>query len=258
MGVTSIAGVLGAVLTPMISKSSSRKNVHIVCQVVSCIAYVLLALFGKNQILFIVMRAIATFVGMPSTILMTAMANDIGDQMEMNGEQPPRAFQQSLAGTANRAGLVISAALGSSVLVAIGYEAGVIFTDAMKTSLTTYIAALPAFGSSKEQQLRSIMIQKWIALYPNSAEAWAEQRRTGYPDYFSGVLTYPAVSASSGVSVGNIIQRIPYPQNEYNTNAVNVPAEYADYNAKNMEKGISWSLGGENKTQSATAATKNF
>ena len=121
-----------------------------------------------------------------------------------------------------------------------------------------YIAALPAFGSNKEEQLRSIMVQKWIALYPNSVEAWAEQRRTGYPDYASKILTYPAVSASSGVSVGNIIQRIPYPQNEYNTNAGNIPAEFADYNAKNMEKGISWSLGGENKTQSATAAPKNF
>ena len=121
-----------------------------------------------------------------------------------------------------------------------------------------YIAALPAFGSNKEEQLRSIMVQKWIALYPNSVEAWAEQRRTGYPDYASKILTYPAVSASSGVSVGNIIQRIPYPQNEYNTNAVNVPAEYADYNAKNMEKGISWSLKGEGGTQSATTAPKNF
>ena len=120
-----------------------------------------------------------------------------------------------------------------------------------------YIAALPAFGASKEEQLRSIMIQKWIALYPNSVEAWAEQRRTGYPDYFSGVLTYPAVSASSGVSVGNIIQRIPYPQNEYNTNAGNIPSEFSDYNAKNMEKGISWSLNGAG-TQSATTAPKNF
>jgi len=121
-----------------------------------------------------------------------------------------------------------------------------------------YIAALPAFGANKEAQLRSIMIQKWIALYPNSAEAWAEQRRTGYPDYYSKVLTYPAVSASSGVSVGNIIQRIPYPQNEYNTNAVNIPAEFKDYNAKNMEKGIAWSLNGKGNTQSATTAPKNF
>ena len=128
-------------------------------------------------------------------------------------------------------------------------------SDAEKNA---YIAALPSFGSSKEAQLRSIMIQKWIALYPNSVEAWAEQRRTGYPDYASHVLTYPAVSASSGVNVGNIIQRIPYPQNEYNTNAGNIPADHSDYNAKNMEKGIFWSLKGEGGTQSATAAPKNF
>ena len=120
-----------------------------------------------------------------------------------------------------------------------------------------YIAALPAFGANKEMQLRSIIIQKWIALYPNSVEAWAEQRRTGYPDYFSGVLTYPAVSGSSGVSVGNIIQRIPYPQNEYNTNAVNSPADHKDYNAKNMEKGIFWSLRGENGVQKAAEAPVN-
>ena len=101
------------------------------------------------------------------------------------------------------------------------------------------------------------MIQKWIALYPNSVEAWAEQRRTGYPDYASHILTYPAVSASSGVNVGNIIQRIPYPQNEYNTNSSNIPSEFSDYNAKNMEKGISWSLNGTG-TQSATTAPKNF
>ena len=120
-----------------------------------------------------------------------------------------------------------------------------------------YIDALPAFGANKEMQLRSIMIQKWIALYPNSVEAWAEQRRTGYPDYFSGVLTYPAVSASSGVSVGNIIQRIPYPQNEYNTNEPNIPADYKDYNAKNMEKGIFWSLKGQNGVQKAAEAPVN-
>ena len=120
-----------------------------------------------------------------------------------------------------------------------------------------YIAALPPFGANKEMQLRSIMIQKWVALYPNSVEAWAEQRRTGYPDYASGVLTYPQVSASSGVSVGNIIQRIPYPQNEYNTNAVNIPADAKDYNAKNMEKGIFWSLKGENGVQKAAEAPVN-
>jgi hypothetical protein len=121
-----------------------------------------------------------------------------------------------------------------------------------------YIAALPSFGTLKEDQLRSIMVQKWIALYPNSVEAWAEQRRTGYPDYVGHILTYPAVSASSGVNVGNIIQRIPYPQNEYNTNAGNIPEDHKDYNAKNMEKGLFWSLNGEGGTQNIKTLPKNF
>ena len=118
-------------------------------------------------------------------------------------------FKQAIKASMDEIGVFVQRSGGKATIAAADQDA--------------YIAALPAFGASKEEQLRSIMIQKWIALYPNSVEAWAEQRRTGYPDYASKVLTYPAVSASSGVSVGNIIQRIPYPQNEYNTNAGNIP-----------------------------------
>lgn len=143
-GATAICGVLGCVLTPMMTKKLTKKNIHIVSQIVSCIAYILLVILGKNATLFIVMRGLATFVGMPSTIVMTAIANDLGDQMEMEGKEAPRAFLQSLAGTANRAGLVISAAIGTSILGVIGYEVGVVFTDAMKSALTFWIAALPA------------------------------------------------------------------------------------------------------------------
>jgi len=143
-GATAICGVLGCVLTPMMTKKLTKKNIHIVSQIVSCIAYIALALFGKSAGLFIALRGLATFVSIPSTIVMTALANDIGDDMEMNGEVAPRAFLQSLAGTANRAGLVIAAAVGSSVLVAIGYTAGCVWTDAMKSTMTLAIAALPA------------------------------------------------------------------------------------------------------------------
>ena len=36
-------------------------------------------------------------------------------------------------------------------------------------------------GDTFEQKLEKIITQKWIALYPNGNEAWAECRRTGYP-----------------------------------------------------------------------------
>lgn len=39
-------------------------------------------------------------------------------------------------------------------------------------------------SGSPETQLEKIITQKWIALFPESCEAWAEQRRTGYPRLF--------------------------------------------------------------------------
>ncbi len=41
--------------------------------------------------------------------------------------------------------------------------------------------ATAEWKGSKEEKLEKIMIQKWIALYPNGQEAWSEYRRTGYP-----------------------------------------------------------------------------
>ncbi|WP_308744621.1 SusD/RagB family nutrient-binding outer membrane lipoprotein [uncultured Bacteroides sp.] len=36
----------------------------------------------------------------------------------------------------------------------------------------------------KETKLEKIITQKWIAMFPEGCEAWAEQRRTGYPRLF--------------------------------------------------------------------------
>ena len=45
----------------------------------------------------------------------------------------------------------------------------------------------------KEQQLQKIITQKYLALYPNSVEAWTEYRRTGYP-----FIMKPADRAAAG------------------------------------------------------------
>ena len=119
-----------------------------------------------------------------------------------------------------------------------------------------YINALPAFGSG-ETALRNVMIQKWVALFPNSAESWCDQRRTGYPDYYSGVLTYPTIHPSSLVTSGNIVQRIPYPDNEYNTNASMMPSKYQG-GTRDQQSNLYWALGGEGNTQSKNTAPKNF
>lgn len=38
--------------------------------------------------------------------------------------------------------------------------------------------------ATQEEKLEKIITQKWIACYPEGCEAWAEQRRTGYPRLF--------------------------------------------------------------------------
>ena len=39
-------------------------------------------------------------------------------------------------------------------------------------------------GGNNEEKLAQIITQKWLAIYPEGGEAWAEQRRTGYPKLF--------------------------------------------------------------------------
>lgn len=66
-------------------------------------------------------------------------------------------------------------------------------------------------GDDRETKLEKIITQKYIALYPNSYEAWAELRRTGYPRLF------PVLNPWEGdetLDDGDMIRRMPYPGRE--------------------------------------------
>ena len=64
-------------------------------------------------------------------------------------------------------------------------------------------------AETNEVKLEKIITQKWLAMYPEGAEAWAEQRRTGYPKLFK-VLT----NESQGtIDTDVMIRRLPYPSN---------------------------------------------
>ena len=62
-------------------------------------------------------------------------------------------------------------------------------------------------ADSKERKLERIITQKWIACYPEGVEAWAEQRRTGYPQLFK---VYENMS-NSVISTDVMIRRLPFP-----------------------------------------------
>lgn len=69
-------------------------------------------------------------------------------------------------------------------------------------------------GDTNDRKLERIVTQKWIALFPDGEEAWAEYRRSGYP------ILYPNIVNFSGGVIPNIpgVRRIPIPLAEYNTN----------------------------------------
>lgn len=63
-------------------------------------------------------------------------------------------------------------------------------------------------GDSREVKLEKIITQKYIALFPQSYEAWVDLRRTGYPRVF------PVLNPQDGdgsLKDGDLIRRMPFP-----------------------------------------------
>jgi hypothetical protein len=68
-------------------------------------------------------------------------------------------------------------------------------------------------GGSEERQLEQIITQKWLAIYPDGWEAFAEYRRTGYP------RLYPIIeSQSTALAEDDIFRRMTFVSSEYDTN----------------------------------------
>lgn len=70
------------------------------------------------------------------------------------------------------------------------------------------------FGADKTLQYEQIMIQKWLALFPISVEAYAEVRRTRLPKLYAKKTS---LNANVDPSIGQIITRHVFPDSERNT-----------------------------------------
>lgn len=89
------------------------------------------------------------------------------------------------------------------------------FDNKFDAKATTTITPKWDPAASKEQKLERIITQKWLACYPDGCEAWAEQRRTGYPQVFK-----IAVNNSQGlINTDIMIRRLPF-SNELDANTV--------------------------------------
>ncbi|WP_411029828.1 SusD/RagB family nutrient-binding outer membrane lipoprotein [Spongiimicrobium sp. 3-5] len=98
--------------------------------------------------------------------------------------------------------------------------------DASNPPVSTVPVAYNAAGTM-EEQLEQIITQKWIALYPDSEEAYAERRRTGYPTLYNRLN-----SVNVNIAVDELPRRMTY-----------VSSEYAD-NLSAVEESVNTLLGG--------------
>ena len=96
---------------------------------------------------------------------------------------------------------------------------------ALPAALNDYLLSPPVtdipvkFASDPEKQREQILTQKWLALYPDGIEAWAEIRRTGFPKI------YPLVNSDNpDLPVPEYIRRFTYIEREYLTNPAAVQA----------------------------------
>lgn len=91
--------------------------------------------------------------------------------------------------------------------------------DKWNTPALSNIPVLYQQSGSFETQLEQIITQKWIAIFPNGWEAWAERRRTYYPKL------YPLIeSINPDISKDEIMRRIPFAEGEYKNNLEAVTA----------------------------------
>jgi len=96
-----------------------------------------------------------------------------------------------------------------------------------------YLSGPAAFNPANA--LNQIYTQRWIALYPNGAEAWALVRQTGVPQMMPLVFNYP----------GNeqMPRRKPYPVNERRYNTENYDAAVARMGGDSQYTRVWWDGG---------------
>ncbi|MCK5279037.1 MAG: SusD/RagB family nutrient-binding outer membrane lipoprotein, partial [Cyclobacteriaceae bacterium] len=105
--------------------------------------------------------------------------------------------------------------------------------DAWDTPPLSDIPVAYDASGSAERQLEQIITQKWLALYPDGWEAWAELRRTGYPKVYDRLN-----SDDPQIDVGEIMRRMVFVSTEFDTNEDAVEAAIASPELGGNDKGL--------------------
>lgn len=107
-------------------------------------------------------------------------------------------------------------------------------------------------SDNKEKQLEAIITQKWMAIFPNGNEGWAEFRRTDYP-----VLANQLTNNSGGdVPMGKNIKRILYPFSENNNTYFTSHPELQQVNTQGTR--LWWDVADTNDADGHRQQPNNF
>lgn len=117
------------------------------------------------------------------------------------------------------------------------YEAGIRasmeFNGVAESDIADYLAQSQVAYQGGAAGLRQIALQKWIALFGNGVEAYAEWRRTGYPELSIG---------PDADNDGRIPVRLFYPASEFSLNAEAVEAAQARQDGGTLNTRVWWDV----------------
>ena len=140
----------------------------------------------------------------PSTVMYTAEAYFLRAEGALNGwamgGTPQELYELGIAMSLRTWGITAASEIsdyinGTSLPIA----PGGMFNTPPLTDIPVKFAAV------EEKQREQILTQKWLALFPEGMEAWAEIRRSGYPKM------YPILHIDNpALQPGEFIRRIPF------------------------------------------------
>jgi hypothetical protein len=125
-------------------------------------------------------------------------------------------------------------AADAGTLYAAGIRAAMEFNEVDEADIATYLAQPEVAYQGDAAGLRQIGLQKWIALFGNGPEAYAEWRRTGYPELAPG---------PDALNDGNIPVRLFYPSSESALNGAALAEAEARQNGATMSDPVWWQPG---------------
>ncbi len=140
----SIGGIVGSLLTPLITKLAGRRTVYVYSMILMGVLYFMTYLWGGTPFVFIVLRTVIGVVQSVAGVLIMSITNDVIDYNEMQGQSRAKAFVFSISGVMSSIGYTGSSIIASYGLAIAGYQAGVEVTATVMNKISFLMGVGPA------------------------------------------------------------------------------------------------------------------